>query len=285
MQTIKIFILSVIILFSVSCGANYKNSEQAAANTQATEFEEATDKAVTASDEPQSSSTTTKNDILNITSEQKVIKTGNLNIEVEDYKEAIVKIHNIIKQYQSYVSSEQENHSSYQLYNTIVIRVAKEKFDDMVQQLEKVGSKVNSKNIVVQDVTEEYVDIQARLKTKKEVEQRYLDLLKQAHSINEILSVENELRVIREEIEAKEGRMKFLENQTGFSTITLYVYQQYDNPYEPNFGDKISKAVETGWNGIKIFVVGLFYLWPMWVILAGVLIWLRWFIKRKKRNK
>jgi len=285
MQSIKLVLLSVIILASISCSStSFKQSDEAEAKSNA--ISEYAEQATDASPSEEAGAVEkNKSDILNVVETTKIIKTGNLNIEVENYQTSIVTIRDIIKQSQGYISNEEESHSSYQMYNTLTIRVPKEKFDDLLSKIEKIALSVNSKNVNMQDVSEEYVDLTTRLKTKKEVELRYLDLLKQARSINEILSVENELRVIREEIEAKEGRVKFLDSQVGYSTLTLYVYQQYDNPYEPGFFHKISKALGTGWEGIKMFVIGIFYIWPFWVILGAFFIWLRWFLKKKKNNK
>ncbi len=285
MHSIKLILASITLLATISCGSSaYKESDEVSAKTNA-EYERAEQSSDASATVESGTVEKNKSDILNVVETNKIIKTGNLNIEVENYQESIITIRNIIKQTQGYISNEEENHSSYQMYNTLTIRVPKEKFDDLLLKIEKSAYKVNSKNVNMQDVSEEYVDLTTRLKTKKEVELRYLDLLKQARSINEILSVENELRVIREEIEAKEGRVKFLDSQVGYSTLTLYVYQQYDNPYEPGFINKITKALGTGWEGIKIFVIGIFYIWPFWVILGAFFIWLRWFLKRKKNNK
>ncbi len=285
MHSIKLILVSIIILATISCGSSsFKQSDgsPASSNTAYAKEEQNADVSKSAGAGNLSEK---KSDILNVVETAKIIKTGNLNVEVENYETSIVKIREIIKQSQGYISNEEENHSSYQIYNTLTIRVPKEKFDDILSKIEKTALTVNSKNINMQDVSEEYVDLTTRLKTKKEVELRYLDILKQARSINEILSVENELRVIREEIEAKEGRVKFLDSQVGYSTLTLYVYQQYDNPYKPGFFNKIGKALSAGWEGIKIFIVGLFYIWPFWVILGTFFIWLSWFLKKKKRAK
>lgn len=285
MNSIKLVLVSILILATISCGSSsFKQSDGSPASSSAV-YEKEEQSADASKSVEAGNSSKNKSDILNVVETTKIIKTGNINIEVEEYETSIVKIRYIIKQSQGYISNEEESHSSHQMYNTLTIRVPKEKFDDLLSKIEKSALTVNSKNVNMQDVSEEYVDLTTRLKTKKEVELRYLDLLKQARSINEILSVENELRVIREEIEAKEGRIKFLDSQVGYSTLTLYVYQQYDNPYEPGFINKITKALETGWEGIKIFIVGLFYIWPFWVILGAFFIWLRWFLKKKKKAK
>ena len=139
--------------------------------------------------------------------------------------------------------------------------------------------------MTARDVTEEFVDIEARLRTKKEVEKRYLEILSKAATIKDILLVEEQLRVIREEIEAREGRLKYLQNQVSYSTINLEMYQKLT--FEPGFKffSKIWKALKGGWKGLLNVLVGLVYIWPLLIIGVGVFIWIRRRISRKKESK
>ena len=73
-----------------------------------------------------------------------------------------------------------------------------------------------------QDVTEEYIDITARLKTKKELEARYLELLKKANKVEEIVSIEKEIGNLRSDIESIEGRLRYINNAVAYSTLDNY---------------------------------------------------------------
>lgn len=217
---------------------------------------------------------------------EKIIKTASVGIEVEDYKAKIIKIREIVKANNAYISTEDEKNYSNSIYNNIVVRVKNEDFEKLIELLTNEAIKVTYKNINSQDVTEEFVDIAARLKTKREVEKRYTEILKQAKTIREILDIEEELRQIREEIEAKEGRLKYLNSQVDLSTINLNITQYFTTDrYEPGFFGKIGKALSNGWDGLLIFVIGLMYLWPLWIILGiGLYIMLR-IIKRNRKKK
>ena len=120
------------------------------------------------------------------------------------------------------------------------------------------------------DVGEEYYDLMTRIKTKKEVEKRYIEILRKANKITDILAVEDQIRVIREEIESKEGRLRFLKDRISLSTISLYVHQEleYDAPLvdKPTFWGKVAKAAFTGWNMILSFLLFLIYIWPIVLI-------------------
>ncbi|MFL5763860.1 MAG: DUF4349 domain-containing protein [Bacteroidia bacterium] len=226
-----------------------------------------------------------KNPVVKIA--EKIKKTANIDIVVDDYKKARAAIDGIVKSNNAYIGGENEQNSTYNITNNMVIRVANKDFDKVVASLTGVASHVNSKNSYMEDVTAQFVDITARLKTKKEVEKRYLDLLQKAVKVSDILEVEEQLRVIREEIEAKEGELKYLNDQVDYSTINLNFHQdfEYTPQDEPGFFGRAGTAFGNGWNGFLSFLVALVYAWPLWVILASVAYFTVRFIKRKILKK
>ncbi|MBL0329058.1 MAG: DUF4349 domain-containing protein [Bacteroidetes bacterium] len=217
---------------------------------------------------------------------EKIKKTADVDISVEDYKVARAAIDKIVKTGNGYISGENEQNSTYSISNAMTIRVANKDFDAMVSNLAGVASHVNSKNVYMEDVTAEFVDITARLKTKKEVEKRYLELLQKAVKVTDILEVEEHLRGIREEIEAKEGQLKLLNDQVAFSTINLNFTQsfEYTPQDEPGFFGRMGKAFGNGWKGFLSFVIGLVYVWPLWLILGLTTYFVVKFIKKKLKK-
>ena len=230
----------------------------------------------------QSEGTVVSSEPIAIKQPEKIIKTGSMSLLVEEYDTAIVHIKSIIKANNAYISNESECKTSYSISNTITIRVTSDYFDRLIESFEKTDYKVTAKNIEMEDVTAEFVDIQARLKTKRETEERYREILKQARTINEVLEVESYLKSVREEIESAEGRLKYLNDKVSLSTLTLSVLQENDNPYEPGFGNKMGNAFSGGWEVLKGIVIVFFYLWPLWLI-AGITL-LIIFRKKLKRN-
>ena len=216
---------------------------------------------------------------------EKIIKSASISIEIEDYEESIAKIKESVKKWKAYISEEDERNYSYQISNTLIIRVPAKYFDSLIADIIKDVKQVDTKSISSLDVTEEYIDIETRLKTKREYEKRYLKLLAQAKNIEEILKVEEQIRIIREEIEAKQGRLKYLNDRIGYSTITLNIYQYFDDLYKPGFFKKSLEAFEGGWKGLKVFIIGLFYIWPVWVILITGLILLRIYLRKRRAKK
>ncbi|MCW3082963.1 MAG: hypothetical protein JWP12_329 [Bacteroidetes bacterium] len=201
---------------------------------------------------------------------EKIKKTADIDLTVDDYKAAREAIGKIIASGHGYIGGENEQNSTYNITNRMLIRVTNKDFDAMVGNLSGIAAHVNSKNIYTEDVTAQFVDLTARLKSKKEVENRYLDLLKKAGKVDEILEVEEQLRVIQEEIESKEGELKYLKDQVDYSTINLNFHQdfEYKPADSPGFFGRIGNAFGNGWNGFLSFLVGLVYAWPMVLVLV-----------------
>ncbi|ELR72854.1 hypothetical protein C900_00815 [Fulvivirga imtechensis AK7] len=217
--------------------------------------------------------------------ERKVIKTANLNIQVANLDSAKTNIDRIVREYNAYVSADNRDNNNYRFTLNMTIRVQQDQMEKMVQKIEEQASYVHYNNINAQDVTEEFVDLNIRLKNKKAVEEQYVKLLQRANKVEDILKIENELRVIREEIEAKEGRLKYLESQVTMSTIHLTAYQDvYHVERAPakSFLLKIGDGLSGGWDLLKNIVVGLAYIWPIWIV-GGLLTFMA--VKRIRRYR
>jgi hypothetical protein len=216
-----------------------------------------------------------------------IIKNAQVRFRVEDHQKATAAIGVAVKKFQGYLGEAKESNLGYRIEVQLKVRVPSQNFDTLLAELLKAGSYLDHKSVTAQDVTEEYVDIRARLRTKREVERRYTDLLRQARNVTEVLEVEGQLRLVREEIESAEGRLKYLRDQVAYSTIDLVYYQPIDNqqaPPRPSFFGRVGEALGGGWYGLLDFAVGLVYLWPF-LLLGGGLAWLirRWLRRRKAK--
>jgi hypothetical protein len=218
---------------------------------------------------------------------QKVIKTSDLSFKVEKYDVSRTKILSIIKQRHAYVSSENQTGDDYRTTNVMVIRVGSADFDVLIDDLLKEAVFVDYKKINAEDVTEEYVDITARLKSKKDALAQYELILKKAYSITDILEVQQYIRTLQEEIESIEGRLKYLNNKVELSTINLTFYEQGKlMPMQSDsFGYKVRQAISYGWQGLVTFFIGMIYLWPLWLIIIVTLYLIRYFVKKARRKR
>jgi hypothetical protein len=214
-----------------------------------------------------------------VTRERMLIKTGNLSMQVNDLKAARKKIGDIANQFKAYISDERLDDYGDRLNTALVIRVPSSSYDTLVALIEQTGEKTDTKSVNVQDITEEYIDVEARLKTKKELEARYREILKQAHTVADILSVESNLNNVRAEIESMEGRLKYLMSQVSYSTLHLNFYQKISTDY--GFGGKLADGLANGWTNFLAFFIGLANIWPFLIVLGGA----GWFFIRWRKRK
>ena len=279
-------VLVIVISLLFACGNRSAETEStaydmASAPETATESAGASDglTVANASSEKAESKDQTKTDLT--VSAPKLIKNGYLTIEVENYKESRKKIKDLVIKNGGYLGNETETNETYRISNELTIRIPASAFDQMMEGLMAEGIKTDSKRIEVQDVGEEYADLTARIEAKKAIEKRYLEILSKANKISDILEVEEKLRVIREETEAAQGRVKYLENQVSLSTIHLSFYKTLDTHYTPPSGPgffaRIWKGLVEGWESVLSFIVGISYLWPLWLVV--IIVWF-WFRKR-----
>ena len=136
----------------------------------------------------------------------------------------------------------------------------------------------------------EVVDTKSRLEAKIQVRQRYLDLLKQARNMGEILNVQNEINEIQEQIESGAGRINYLNHSSAFSTIHLVFYQILNasakDSNNPSFGTKLGEAFRTGWALVRDLMIGLVSIWPLFfMIFFGIIFYKRWRTKKPDQLK
>ena len=211
--------------------------------------------------------------------ERKLIKEGLVEFETDSIMSTRKTVFLAVDKYKGYISSDQEYKSPGRTSNTIVIRVPAKDFDNLLNDATSGVDKFESKEINVEDVTEEFLDIQARLKTKKELEARFLDLLKQAETVTELLEIEKHIGELRSDIESIEGRLKYLKDQVSLSTLTMTFYQS--NPNETEFGRKFKNGFRNGWENLIWFFVFLVNIWPFIMIGLGLIIGIRFYRKIK----
>ena len=222
----------------------------------------------------QENSNRDQNPVPKIDWDKKIIKNANLNIEVKDYNVYNTTLRNKVKQFGGYIAQEEQNQSEYKIENTLTIKVPVDQFDDAVNSITSNVKQLIEKKIGSQDVTTEVIDTKSRLEAKKQVRLRYLDLLKQAKNMQEILNVQSEINGIQEEIESASGRIEYLNHSSSFSTINLTFYQILNatvaDPTKPSFSAKFSSAFRDGWVWIQEVFIILVSLWPLLMVVAGV---------------
>jgi hypothetical protein len=213
---------------------------------------------------------------------RKLIREADIRFETNHMDDALRYIHSLVSVNKAYISEENQNGYENQTGYDLVIRVPEKNLDTLINGILHFDGieKLENKSIRMQDVTEEFVDVEARMKVKKETEQKYFELLKKAKNLEETLAVERQLSDLRAEIESLEGRMKYLNNRVDMSTLRVSFYEK--QKYSSNFVPGFLKALRQGWQVFLYVITGLAYLWVLILVAIAIFFLLRWNRKRKK---
>jgi hypothetical protein len=157
--------------------------------------------------------------------DRKIIRNAELSVELDDPAEGQRKIAAVAEAHGGFVvTSEIKQHnggSKPASTVTMVVRVPSAQFAAVIEKIRGIGGRFKQEKTTGQDVTEEYIDLEARIRTKKALEAQFLEIMKQTRKVEDALQVQSELADVRTEIERLEGRRRFLENQSSLSTITV----------------------------------------------------------------
>jgi len=221
--------------------------------------------------------------------ERMIVRTGEISLVVKDVVGAKDEITQLAVNYDGYVVSSRISGEEQEMRGYISIRVPDDKFESTLAELRDLSVRVESESTDSQDITEEYVDLQSRLKNAQATENQYLALLQKAENVEDILRIYERLSQVRSEIEQIKGRMQYLERTSSMSLISVRL--------EPETTAK--PLVRAGWNIVELFksairglaiagqVIGTIAIWllifiPIWGTILGIILWrLR---KRKKTS-
>jgi hypothetical protein len=220
-----------------------------------------------------------------------VIYNAEMDIRVDNFEKARNALEQKAKAYNGYiVQSNSNRYDGEQQSGTMTFRIPQEHFNAFLNDAEGLSVQVNNRHVSGQDVTEEYVDLESRLKSKKAVEERLLDFMKQAQKTEDLLKISSDLADVQEQIEQIAGRKKFLENQTALSTVTITLQEnevpvpKIDNDslntwqkIKKQFADNINILLAAG-SGIIVFLIGNL---PILMIVGAIVAVIIYFVRIK----
>lgn len=213
--------------------------------------------------------------------ERKLIKRGNVNIEVQNLKNAQDSVEKWCKDFGGYIESFSENTNS----ANFNLRILSVKFDEALNSVGEFGT-VKSKNISTQDVSEQFYDLQGRLATKKIMKERLQKYLTQAKDVKDMLQIEKELNNTISEIESMEGRMKRLSGQIEYSSVNIFLELPYRTSDEGFVWPDFLQGFREFLSNCIDFFVGLFgimvYTIVFGVPIIAILALLYWLLIGKK---
>lgn len=215
--------------------------------------------------------------------EQKIIQTAYMSVEVKDLKSAENNIANLIQDLNGFISNSSKWLASNNRHvSSFTLRIPEKNFSQAITRIEELG-KIISHSTSGRDVTEEYIDVDSRLKNLVLQEERYRQLLNKAVNVEDILKIERELERVRSTIESLQGRLNYLDDQISLSTINVELKEPVpitssDNGIINAFREALRKMVETFYR----LIVGLGVLIPYLVVIIIILIILYWVVRRRR---
>lgn len=213
--------------------------------------------------------------------DRQLIKNATVIVETEDSRAATDQLMAGASAIGGYVGEMQESVDGLGRRSvTIQIRVPADKFDASMRSLDSLG-RIISKQVTTQDVTEEFVDTEARSRNLKKMEERLLDHLNRFGELKDILSVEKELTRVREDVERLDGRLRYLSHRVAFSTISVTLTEKPKaGPVTPVQSFSTAKVTTEAVRSLVEFGQGVWYyiIWiavwsPVWAVL-GLAAWI-----------
>lgn len=214
-----------------------------------------------------------------------LIRNGSISFNTKDMSSTVYQVRRLNRQFNNTVFSEDQSENQYARWSNFSIGVDPKVFDAYLDSLDKIAISYTNKTISGQDVTDEVIDVRSRIKTKKVVLGRYIELLEKARGIDEVLRLEREVGMIQEEIESTEARYGSLMHRVNMSKLEISIHQEL-KPQEPDtFREDMSDAFGDGTDGVKNVIVGVLYIWPFLLLSIIILIWLLYKKKQWAKKK
>ena len=309
---ITLFVLSVLILGSVSCGVASDSATSIppaeankgrVAGTTATESQRPATSARLAQEgtvqfKNLSLDQTEKAEETSAAAARKIIRNADLTMEVSSTTDTQHRIASIAESHGGFVvTSEAKQRESTEpakrtLDIRLVVRIPENRFGSALDQIRGLTTDLTEEKVSGQDVTEEFIDLEARIRTQKALEAQFLQIMRQTGKIVDALEVQRQIAEVRSDIERLEGRKRFLENRSALSTITVNIMAPKAVVVVPTTGfkasvrDAVSESIDVGSEIVLFFVRFLIVMIPisLFVLLPGGLI-VRYFIRRAKRMR
>ena len=230
--------------------------------------------------------------------DRKIVRNADLTMEVASPTDTQHRIVSIAESHGGFVvTSEAKQRDSTEpakraLDIKLTVRIPENQVGSALDQIRGLTTNLTEEKVSGQDVTEEFIDLEARIRTQKALEAQFLQIMRQTGKIVDALEVQRQIAEVRSDIERLEGRKRFLENRSSLSTITVNIVAPKPGVVVPTTGfrasisDAVSDSVDVGSGIVLFFVRFAIVMIPigLFLLLPGGLI-LRYFIRRARRMR
>jgi len=229
--------------------------------------------------------------------ERLVIRTADVDLIVPDTEQALGQIQDMAEDLGGYVVSLNTYQYEEGIQGNVTFRVPAESFDEALARLKDLATTVRQQSLSGQDVTEQYVNLESRLRHLRAKEEQLLEFLEEAEDTEAVLAVYEHLSRTQQEIEQVTGQMQYLENQAALATITVNLTPDVlAQPLETggwNLSGAVRNALETLLDVLEFAAKAIIYLTivilPTFIIVAapivGLVFLIRWLVRRRRRGR
>lgn len=221
--------------------------------------------------------------IMKMVYKQKIIRDALIDAEADDVNEARAVITRIVKSYKGYLDRDTYRKE----YNTdrvhMLIRIPSENFDSFISGVDGLKLKIIKKEISSEDVTDDYYDTQTRINNQKKLELEYLELLKKAVKVSDVLEIEEKIEAVREIIETGEGKIKLMDDKVAYSMVTfeLSTIEKIMPLEQKGYGELAWIALKDGWSRVEDGLLNILGYWHVYLMIIIATL----FVYRKIRKR
>jgi hypothetical protein len=297
--------LLLLLVFSISCSFSRKASETTINTPQSAEGFIAQDaggtKAAATPDADEQQKVSLKEvdkaQLTNEAADRRIIRNADITMEVSSTTEAQHRVTSIAESHGGFIvtsEAKQREHvdpAKRTLDIKLVVRVPSQTFGAALDEIKQLAGNVSEANVSGQDVTEDFIDLEARIKTQKALELQFLEIMKQARKVEDALEVQRQIADVRTDIEKLEGRKRFLENRSSLSTITVNIHTPKviavsTTGFSRTVRDAVSESLEMASGMVTFFIRFVILMVPIFafVLLPAGLI-LRYVMRRARRMR
>lgn len=207
---------------------------------------------------------------------RKIIYNATLWLETKDYDQASADLLAAAQQAEGYIQTSEESGSAEKGNRSVfyTLRIPSDRYSEFLSAASQAAN-LTRRSESTQDVTADYVDLEARLASLEQQRQRLDELAAQAQSLEDLLAIEDQRTQVQYQIESYTGQMNVLKDQIAYSTVEIYLDEVTElTPQSPSFVSRVAAAFRGSWSGfvdvVQELVIGLIYLLPFLVCVAVV---------------
>jgi len=225
-----------------------------------------------------------------VAGDRKVIKTAYIELEIEvgKFESTMFGLTNLAEQNGGFISNSQSYSDSEGnlTSGSITIRIPSNKYNSALNRVKEMGT-VKSTSSAGQDVTQEFTDLESRLRNFEAQEEVLLDLMGESKKVSDSLEVQRELSNVQEQIEVIKGRIDYLDDLVSFSTIEVYFHEPEPIKTAADWGfvEALKKGLRGAVNVFNWLVVAIIITAPLWILAGIIIIIVRQILRARKRRR